>query len=381
FKTGKVSISDKQIHFDDDFYFSYLAKNECKVLIINGQDAVENIGDVYSLDNYFNFKQSDQNAIANSDIEEAELIVLNGLNQITSGLSSQLKNFSKNKGTVLIFPGTDIDFNQYNSLLANIQLPNLQGTSENGLKISSIEYKDKYFTPVFEKKPTTLNIQLVNKMYGNSGNSSKGIALLNTQNGQGLFYRSLDSKSYLFTSSLSEEFGSFTKNALFSTLLLRTGELSSRPTPFYLILGNEKLYPVYGKQDLSDKPLRLVTENFDFIPNKIVQNSNTFISISGQEAIEKLNAGIYSIKDDKELAKLAINYNRRESNIECFTVQEIENQLSSAGILNVSSSVINQGQSLSKLDLVKPFQYWRWMISLSLLFLLSEMVILRFFKN
>jgi hypothetical protein len=60
--------------------------------------------------------------------------------------------------------------------------------------------------------------------------------------------------------------------------------------------------------------------------------------------------------------------------------KEIVDGLKDKGIKQVSFKKINEGQSLVKIELDKPIEYWRWMLIIALLFLVSEWAVLKFWK-
>jgi hypothetical protein len=106
-----------------------------------------------------------------------------------------------------------------------------------------------------------------------------------------------------------------------------------------------------------------------------------YISIQGAPAKERLTSGIYDIVSESKIGKLALNYSRKESNIETFDMGQVVEEFEKRGIVNIAPSIIKEGQSLAKLDLEKPIEYWRWTILLSLLFLILELILIRWWKN
>jgi hypothetical protein len=98
------------------------------------------------------------------------------------------------------------------------------------------------------------------------------------------------------------------------------------------------------------------------------------------EPLENLKAGNYAIWDEKKEGEMSLNYDRTESDISCFSENEIVDLLEEKGLKNVSFSEINEGQSLTKIDIEKPFEYWKTAILLALLMLLAEMMVIKFWK-
>lgn len=379
FRSAIASIRDKQVYFDDEFFFTYAPKENAKVLVIDGEDAVPNIKAVYALDNFYSCQNISENAITLDYFKDVDLVVLNGLNDLSSGLSQQLKDFKNNQGSILIFPGTKLNLGSWNSAMSALGLSIFRNTISDGTKIKEVAYNDLFFKPVFDKKPTQLNLPAVSTMYVLVDNP-RSVPLLKTQNGLSLFAKSTDSKAFLFASSLQNSFSAFSANALFSTICLRVGELSHKQRPYYLTIGEESKYPLYTAVN-TEKPIHLKNLNLDFIPIKERIGNQDYISIRGNMASERLKAGVFDIVAETTIGKIALNYNRVESNIATMDLDAVVGSFRDIGIANVSPVAIKEGQSLAKLELDKPFEYWKWAVLLSLLFLLIELALIRWWKN
>ena len=376
---GKASINDKQLFWDDDFYFSYTVAENAGVLILNGEDASDAVNRVYSLESFYKVKSISELSFTRDELKNIDLIILNGLNQISSGLAEELKEFKNQGGSLFIFPGTKIKMDEYNRFFDGISFPRISGVKADGNKIDKLTYQDPFFKNVFEKESQKLNLPSIKKSYDLLNFEQKAIfPLVTLRNGSPLLIRTSEN-SYLFSSALNAEFSTFSDNALFPTVLLRAGEFSKRNLPLYATIGKESKLLIY--EELSEEqPLKLTQNNFEFIPVISKNGFSTNISISGAEAIEKLKAGNYKIFSESVIGVIALNYDRLESEISYKIKNEIEVELEKIGVKNLNFSTVENGQSLTVVDLDKPQEYWRICLVLALLFILSEMALLRFMK-
>lgn len=382
YKQGKVSVDDRQFFVDDDYYFSYSVAKQSNILIVHGENSVPNIGLVYQLDNYYRVKELKQNQVTLNDLQDVDLVVVNGLNEIPSGLSDYINEFVKNGGALSLYPGVKLDVNSWNKLLNDLRMPLLGEANSNDLKIKNVNYQDIFFKTVFEKKPSDLNLPAIKKVYGiNVSGNSMFLPLIELNNGKPLLVKSSSDKNvYLFSSSLDQSFSSFTSNALFSTVLLRIAELSKRKMPNSLIIGDDVMFP-FVKNSKSEIPIHLKSKEVDFIPQTKQEGGMTLISIAGLEAIENLKAGTYSIIDEQNEGFVSLNYNRKESDVNNYTLDEIESIMEEKGIENSKVSVNENNQNFARIDVEKPKEYWRLMIVFAIFFALSEIVIIKFLKN
>lgn len=378
-KNGKVSINDKQLYWDDDFYFSYKVANFSNLLILDGDAASENVAKVFEIEPFFRTKKIRDVEFTKDQLTQCDFLILNGLNEISSGLTEEIVSFSKMGGAVFIFPGNKINESDFQLLLQKLKLPKLGNLNSNGVKIDQINYKDPFFKGVFEKEKSNLNLPSISKSYSLLNfKQETAFPLISFRNGSPLLIKS-NENAYLFLSSLGSDFGNFTSNALFPTLLLRAGELATRNYPLFALIGKEN--KVTLNEVLSnDKILKLIGNKSEFIPTiQRVENQN-FISISGMEAIEKLKAGNYSLLTDEEIGTLALNYSRDESPVTYVKENEIIEAFKSKGIINCQYNSIQNGQSITNIEVDKPLEYWKLFLFLAILFIVTEIALLKFLK-
>ena len=378
-KNGKVSINDKQLYWDDEFYFSYRVADFSNTLIINGDAASDNVTRVFNIEPFFKTQSIKDVEFTKDKLNQCDFVILNGLNSISSGIDEDLVEFNKMGGSIFIFPGNNIDYSEYRHFLKALNLPELGPSISTGLKIDQINFKDPFFKGVFEKENKNLNLPSVTKSYSSKNlKQETAFPLISFRNGAPLLLKSKEN-AYLFLSSLNTDFGNFIGNALFPTILLRAGELSTQNYPLFALIGEENKIAVVGPI-IKDQALKLIGNNSEFIP--IIQKigNQNFISISGMEAIEKLKAGNFSIQTEDEIGLLALNYGRQESELDYKNEKEILDAFKNKGISNCQYEKIENGQSSSNIEVDKPYEYWKLFLVLGLFFITTEIALLRFMK-
>lgn len=380
-KKASIKVTDDFVHFDDVFYLSYEVRKNSNVLILNGEDAVSNVAVVYNLESYYIETVSEITSVTLDDFNEKDLIVVNGANTLSTGIANYIIEFIQGGGSVALFPGTAPDANNWNYLLERIKLPRIGQEVSSGNKIKKLNYDDPFFNGVFEKTSDQLNLPSVAKTFlPVRATNSIAIDLITLQNGLPLFTQGkLNGNAFMFYSSLSESFGSITKDALFSTLLLRMGELSQRSQPNYLTIGKDSRYPVFEKMD-DENNIHIIGNNLDFIPQHTSISGVTYLSVNLMSEQDQLIAGNYTIQLSKPIGTLSLNYNRQESDLDAYTEEEIKANLNSLGIKDVKYAEIGADSTLSTVDIDKPFGYWKICIIITLIFVLIEMALIRFLK-
>lgn len=379
FKQGVVKVLDKQVHFDDEYFFSYEVRKESQILLIQGEDYSPFVERVYLLEPFFKITTISENSVTTNQLINKDLIILNGTNKLSSGLRTLLEDFIQNGGSLAVFPGTKFNATDFAPLFQKCQLPNLGSIQNSATKIKKLAYNDRFFEPVFEKKSDQINLPTQAKVYQVS-QANRGVSLIQLQNNQPLFVRSSQQiNAYLFASSLDKSFGDFTSNALFTTILLRIGELSQRSFPLAMTWGTDSKIPLH-KQINNEKPIKLRLNQTEWIPPTTRINQTTWVGLPQEQANQPISSGIFRLFQEDTLGYIALNYNRLESDLTPLSASEIKSKLTEKGIQNITLTTIDNGQSLAKIDLDKPIQYWRILLILSLIFLAIEMLLIKFWK-
>lgn len=381
YNEGVIQIADRHVTWDDNFYFTSYIANSGNVFILNGKDAQNEISKVFSVEPFYKVKEFDEFHFNQKDLANVDLLILNGINELSSGLAANIQDFSKNGGTIYVIPGNKISLPEYNNFLSYYGIPKILNTIENGTGLSEIDYKNSFFKGMFDKEKKQLNLPLIKRAYAirNLGQSNSE-KLLNMRNDLPLFLKSTTNGNlFLLNTSLHTDFGSMAENAIFPALSLRIAELSLHTLPSYFILGKSPGFQVENNE-ISESPLSLKREGFSFIPNQIEIDGGTKIQLAGIEALQNINEGIYDVVGEKTLARVALNLNRKESKMKTQTEDEIKTSFANAGIPSINYSELKNGSSHHEIDLDHNLSYWRIFVIIALLSLLGEMAILKFWR-
>ncbi|MCH2230424.1 MAG: BatA domain-containing protein [Crocinitomicaceae bacterium] len=381
YKQGIIRMFDNRVNFDDTYYLSYEVRQNVNILLLDGEDAVDNIETVLSLDEFYNTTRKRLTSITREDLEQKDLIILNGANSISKGAINYISSFASTGGTISLYPGKNPNKSEWNELLSNLNLPLLGSSISSGNKIKTLNYNDPFFKGIFETQSTNLNLPSVSKTFSAiKNNTSIGNNLIELQNGLPLLIKNEQAgNSFMFYSSLHSDFGSFTKNALFAAVTLRTSELSQRNQPEYMTIGNVSRFPIYSKIE-DDNPIHIKNKDIDFIPQTEISSGIRYISLNDLNNVQNLISGNYDLKTDKLLGGLSLNYDRTESILSSLNEQEIANEFKKRGINDATFNEVNGTSKVAMINIEKPFSYWKLCIILTLIFVLLEMIFVRFLK-
>ncbi|HKC69266.1 MAG TPA: hypothetical protein VKG26_13605, partial [Bacteroidia bacterium] len=193
-------------------------------------------------------------------------------------------------------------------------------------------------------------------------------------------YKKGKGRLYVCTSALNEKSGSFAKHALFIPTLIKIAILSRPSPPLYYFNGKNEAIDVSNVNTSGETPLHISSaENkTDFIPEiKVTEDSKSLLT-HGNPAY----ANNYFLQHDKiNVEGLAFNYNRKESDLACFTKNELSEMIKKMNWKRthiIEASVGNMQASLAEIG--GGTRLWKLFILLTLLFLGIEIILIKFLK-
>ena len=383
---GVLKIEDYPITYDDNFYFSFNAQTTIKALVINGKDT-RTAGNFRSLmqdDSLFIYKENNESSIDYSLFTNTNIIVLNELSSLTSGLTSELQKFVSNGGSVVIFPNKKADLESYNGSFKNIQLPQLVKLDTTNTKTQSINFEQGLYEGVFDKIDQRMDLPKVYEHFEfakTTNSNSQNLVLL--QNNQ--FLISLNplgsGKIYLFSIPSDETSSNLLKHALFVPTLIKMSILSLKPSPIYYKTAVNEAISLRNTSNFSDKALHIIKDDkkVDVIPEHRLLNNATTLFTQNQIT----EAGQYAVIEDTSIIKdLAFNFDRKESDMNFMCEEELQKQIDENGLKNMNiimpdekilANVLQETNDGKKL--------WKLFLILTLVFLAAEILIIRLFKN
>jgi len=365
---GKIALTDEVLAFDNDFYFSISRPAKINVLSIgNNSDFLTKI---YT-ENEFNFTPTSLQNLNYNNIQNQQLIILNALDLIPKELINILAEYLKNGGSLVLIPSENTDLVSYNQLFNLFNFGSIKSKIENKHKITSINYDHPLISNVFEKKVTNFEYPSTSVYFNSYLNNSSSILKFDNNEPFISSFNLSNSKVYWIASPLNNETTDFTKSSLVVPIFYNFAKNSLISAALYHTINpNTKIEipATIGK----DEVLKISNENASFIPLQLVSQNKVTIDLQNTE----LKSGFYSVlNNDNNIQTLAFNYNREESDL---NYMNLENLVENAENVTISSSVdeifeeINSQQKINWL--------FKWFLAFSALFLLIEMLILKYFK-
>lgn len=380
---GKLSITDyenPQMLFDDDFYFSYSLKTESRISIIYDDETKSSVEKVFKTDSTYKIKKQPSLNLNYDELSKAELIVLNEIQTISNGLSSQLVNFTEQGISLMIIPHPKMDNLSYNALLSKFNAPILGSLDSAFVKVKSIEFKNPFFKGIFTETNDKIDVPKVRyKFASKSSINTSNESILEFDNGASFLSKSniVNGNVWLFSFPFSVEENQFKNHALFVPIILRIGELSSNTHSLYFNISNTNKISISIDKTSEQPNIELSNENATkkFIPKSRQISKNLIVDLN-----EGINEnGFWNLNRNEEYISLAFNFNRQESTQNYYSKNELLELSNSQQNSNIKLFDISNASDVKKIitsELGKSL--WGYFIFASLLFFLIEILLLRF---
>lgn len=378
-KNAELILKDYPITFDDQLKFSFEVKNELPILAIYQQNAVRNIAVAYQTDSFFDFNAVDESQINYSGFSQQQLIVLENLKSISSGLSQQLKSYLEKGGSLTVFIPLNADLKSYQQFLTGLGADYPMALKKQTLKAEQLNLNHPVFKDIFDQIPKNLDLPIASSYFEASSftKTTKQI-LIKGQGNENLLSAYQIGKGNLYVSFLpiEDEASNFTRHALFLPILFKTAFLGNQEFTLFYTIGQNSEIGLNGISISETEFLKLRNGKIEIIPQLIRKPSGSILYLADQ--IKK--PGFYQLFDQKVMKSIfAFNENRNESSLAFYKGDELQKLLGVIAnhILKSTDSPIKQQIEQANLG----SSFWKLCLLLTIIFLLAEILLIRFFKG
>lgn len=356
---GRVSISDNGLQYDNTLYLNLDRSSPVKVLSI-GDKLSTPLSRIFSTPS-FEFDQTRITGINYATLPEKDLIILDHIENIPSGLSAALQVFREQGGMIVLAPAAGMDPAAFNPFLTSVSNLRLNALREDSLQITTINFDHPYLEEIFQSTVENFKYPRVDAYFPVVSTSPR---LLEFQGG--LPFLLGDQNFFLFTAPIHDEYSNFTQSPLIVPIFYALGMNSRKTKRIYYRTGEPALLDV-PVQLSGDKILRLRGAGSEIIPRQQNYANKTRLDFSGIAPVP----GHYQVfQGDQPLSYLSFNSGRSESVLEYpeFTPE-------GSTVFESVAEAMDEYEKSDSLD-----ELWKWFVILALLFLLAETAIQKFMK-
>lgn len=380
---GNIEITDHPIQFDDHLYFTLNVLEKIPVIVLSEAENNPFLMKLIRPNPSFEVQVQNVQNFDYSQLGQTNFVILDGIKTFSSGLQTELQKAIDAGTSVLIVPNEQSDMESLNQFTKNKFGAEYAPIKHENAKVDQLFSEHPIFRSAFIKLPENLLLPKVQKYFPiqtTSHSSVQTLLQLNTGTPFLAFANSGKGRIYLSSVPFDETYSDFQSQPVFVVAILNMILQSA---------GNNQLYNLINRQEATisnvEHPnpgeifyLKTEEDDFEIIP-KITFQGKEVICQTTEMSLK--NEGNYVLQTkNKVVAKLSYNFDRLESNLQCYSQNELE-QLLEQEELNGFSVFNNKAIVLDNKLFVAEFGFplWKVCLLLALIFLLTEALILRFF--
>ncbi len=362
---GYVSIVDKGLSYDNNYYFSISKPEKVNVISVGANEKSNFLSRIYTPEE-FNFNNFELTSLDYNLLEKQDAIVLNEIKDIPQALQTTLKSFVAKGGNLIVIPSLESNVANVNSFISTYGTIQLKAFVNKDKKVTKINFNHPLFSTVFEKKIDNFQYP-INK---NSFILTSNLPSILTYDDQSSFLTSIQngiSSVYVFAAPINKQNSNFQNSPLIVPTFYNMAQSSQRSGVNTIIIGENQPY-IVDALVAKDEIVTVKNTTEKFIPVQQILNTKVKMTFN-ENPVEAGNFGIFNT--EQLVQNISFNYNRTESNLTLIN----ESVLSDYTVINDIETVFNTIQT-DRTDT----QIWKWFVIFTLLFIALELLIQKFVK-
>ncbi len=382
FHDAVISVVDDPVTFDDELYLSFEVRKALPVLEIFEKKPNKWLGLLLGDDPQIEFQTAQRLRLDVQMLGYFETIFLSGLEDINTGLARALTDFVNNGGNLVIFPAEN---DNTSTATFAMQFGVVYGKQSDTTRsrVNMLQTEHPLLKGALGKVPDNAELPSLTKWYAiESAEGSLAQAPATMLNGKPLLLSSTPKKGlvYAYAVPLEPSWTNLMNNNLFVALIYRTILLSNRSASLYHLLDGPVKIPIvnYTYNDRTPLELRAQDQSLRILPEFTSSGERTMALIY-PELLKPGFCGLYS--GDSLISRVAINESRKESVMDFAPASEVRKLLKDKGynyIEILEPDARGLGEAVSDFFTGRPIH--QLFVMLTLLFLLAEVLIIRFFR-
>jgi hypothetical protein len=378
---AKITITDFPIEFDNDYYFAFNVDEQVDILQIHGGTPNRYVQATFEDNDYFKATMQSVGKLDFSKFSTYDLIILDELVNLPSGLISELHGYAKNGGNVVVFPHPSAQLADYKNLTRLFNANSYATIEKKERKVSFINFEEFIFNDVFEERRGNIKLPVTQSNFKIQKRATSGEeVILRYRDGNTFVGKYRVEKGHLFlcAAPLGVDYSNFvTENGeIFVPMLYKMALSTTNTAKIAYTIGKDDVLESDSRPSDSEVMYKLKGGQEEFIPQQRVLGSRVMLGLENQ--IKR--AGFYDLYFSSKdvLDKFAYNYDRKESYLSFYAPDELGQLVGSGAAIVEGTNTRDFADTITTQSKGTPL--WKWCLILALIFLLLETVLLRLWK-
>ncbi|MBI4548372.1 MAG: BatA domain-containing protein [Ignavibacteriae bacterium] len=403
---GYIEVEHDAIEPDDRRYFTLHIPERINIALVTGSDEdvqfvklALQAGTQGGNQSLFTVQQTSPLKFSLLDLNQYDVLVFANVKSFSVNDLNRIESFVKNGGGLILFPGSDIDREYYNStLLSTLHIPpieNIIGSLNQhlGLSIQEIDLDHPLFATVFEKEQQgrreehrTIESPTITRMLKRQAGKQAHTIILLSDGTPFLTEHTLgDGKILFFSVAPILSWSDFPLKALFAPLMYRSSIYTATHGEFDVSFtaGDEPIIqlPERDRASIAKQYKVIAPDDVEELIQPAQISPQRGLKTSQSLALKRLTmSGFYEVRSDQtSLAFLAVNVDKQESDTRKVEQETLEQFWKRLNISPSSIQVVEPDDRMHSRILESRFgiELWKYFIGVALLLALLEMAIAR----
>ncbi len=378
FQKIELKITDFPVQFDDTYFLAFEVKQQIQSLIVNQGNPSRYLTSAFASEQYFEATNQPVGNLDYGSFNQYQLILLNELQTISSGLAAALQNHILNGGSVLIFPSPQADLASYNGFLSLLNAGPLERWDTTSRTVNYVNTQEFIFSDVFESTRRQIRLPTTQGNFLIKRQSSGFERLLGYRNGDPyiLKYRRDKGHLYLCAAPLDLQFNNLVNQAeVFIPMLYKMALSTSESGKIAYTIGRDNLLEIENRSTDIEVVYRIDGKT-SFIPGQQTLGKRVILNLHHQIK----EAGFYDVylKENEIISTFAFNSSRLESDPICLTYDQVSQRFGEIANVVGQAQLASLSQFIQEKD--RGIILWKYCLVLALFFLALETLIIRFWS-
>ncbi|MEO5581599.1 MAG: BatA domain-containing protein, partial [Saprospiraceae bacterium] len=320
----QLEVTDFPVQFDDKLFLAFNVNAKINILVISREQVNTYLTSaIQSLPTVNLSTQSIKN-VNYAAISQNHLIILDDLNEISSGLANELMSALRQGSNVLLFPGATADIRSFNNFFSLAGVGSITGFEKRVSPVANINTLEFTFKDVYNKIKPNMKLPTVqgrfNRIRGIKGEEN----ILSFADEQAYITKSKieNGSLYISASPLHSDWSDLSRNPeIFVPMILRMALNKNVADKIVRFIGRDESIEINHIRKADENTYHLnKSKSEDIIPYQRSSGIKTILEMKG--AIKE--AGIYQINlKDSLISKTSFNYDRKESDLSTYSLDEL----------------------------------------------------------
>ena len=377
---AKLNIADFPVEFDNDYYFTFKVDEQVNILQIYQDQPNQFIQASFADNDYFKATAQQVGQLNYAAFAEYDLVILDELPSVPTGLISELKNYVSNAGNVVLFPHPEANVADYNNLCKQFRANTYTSFEEQERKVSYVNFQEFIFNDVFEERRSNLKLPITSSNYKFSRKAStQEEVILRYRDGGSFIGKYKMDKGHLFlcAAPLSLDYSDLVKNGeIFVPMLYKMALSATSENKIAYIIGQDEVLETDNRTTTAEMVYKMKGAQTSFIPEQRNMGNRMVLGMNNQVQ----EAGFYNLylSPESVLDKFSFNYDRKESYLSFYTPEELVKLLGNQ-VAVIEGTNRNDFQEVINAQ-SKGSPLWKFCLFACLFFLALETALIRIWK-